>query len=110
MKVRAEKHGVVRCVDDVHGTGNDPAAENAVALHGGDGGLGNIAPTHGLVYELLAGVVEAAAQACLQRALFTIRLLVRRAQVVAAGEVLAGTEQGDNVYLPVLGCTAEGFV
>ena len=110
LEVGAEEHGAVGGVDDVHGAGDDPAAEDAVALHPGDGGLRHVAPAHRHFHEQLAGAVEATPHAALVWAAFLVGPLLRRAKVVPAGEMLAGAEECNDMHVDIFRGDAKGVV
>ena len=90
LEVCAQEHGVFRRKNHIHGGGDNPAAKNAIALNRGNSRLLYIAPSQGLVDELFARMVVAAAHAfldCVFRC--TVLNLFRRAEIMASGKMVA---------------------
>ena len=96
--------------DEIAGRGDHHAAHDAVALDLGDGGLGQVAPAHGVLEEALEDAPILALEAGLERRLLLVLHLLRAAEVVAGREMLAGAGQDDDAHLVVVDCRREGVV
>jgi hypothetical protein len=102
--------GIVARNDEVAGRGDHQAAHDAVALDLGDGGLGQVAPAHGVLEEALPQAPVLALEAGLQRRLLLVFHLLRTAEVVARREMLARTGQDDDPHRLVIDGAQEGIV
>ena len=101
--------GILAGHDEVAGRGDHQAAHDAVALDLGDGGLGNIAPAHGVLEEALRQAPVLVAES-LDRMFLLVFHFLRAAEVVAGREVLAGAGQDDDAHRLVLRGGDEGVV
>ena len=111
LEVGAQEHSVLRREDDIHRGSDDPAAEDAIAVHRRDGRLLHIAPAQGLVDELLARVVVAAAHALFDRVFGgAVFRLLQRAEIVPGGEVIARPAQHDHPHVEIEVRPLEGVV
>ena len=110
LEIGGEEHGVFGGEDDVHRGGNHPAGENAVAAHDGNGGLLQVAPAQGEVHERFPRMCITAAQTCCQGPALPLGQLVRAAEVVARGEVRAGSVEHDDVHPVILHRLVEGGI
>ncbi len=112
----APLHGAVGelCIvagnDEVAGRRDHHAAHDAVALDLGDGGLGQVAPAHGVLEEALPQPAILALEAGLERRLLLVLHLLRAAEVVAGREMLAGAGQDDHPHRLVVDRAQEGVV
>ena len=94
----------------VAGRRDHHAAHDAVALNLGDGGLGQVAPAHGVLEEALPDAPVLALEAGLERRLLLVRHLLRAAEIVAGREMLAGAGQDDDPHRLVVDGAQEGVV
>ena len=88
--------------DEVAGRGDHHAAHDAVALDLRDGGLGQVAPAHGVLEEALPEAPILALEPGLERRLLLVLHLLRAAEIVAGREMLAGAGQDDDAHLVVV--------
>ena len=102
--------GVLARDDDVAGRGDHHPAHDAVALDLGDGRLGQVAPAHRVLEEAFPEAAILAPEAGLERRLLLVLHLLRAAEIVPGGEMLAGAGQDDYPYVVVLHPRGEGIV
>ena len=111
LEIGAEEHRVLGCEDYVHGGCDNPASEDTIALDGGYSRFLHVSPAQGLVNELLTRVVVAATHPFLDL-IFRgpILGLLRRAEVVPGGKMIASASQHDNAHFRVKIGSLEGMI
>src|SRR5207245_10462511 len=101
LEVCGQKLCIVRGADQVHGSGHDPAAVDAVALDLGDRRLWQVSPAQGVLREEVPASLVLAAQSVWILASLAVRQLLRRSDVMARREVLSRAGHDDYPHVVI---------